>query len=264
MGLIRYAPGWTRQPQEAVRLRQQWRDCLVMLASQHQLVAKPTAAGMGVTQAVALSNTPCVFGVFGTSIVVGEIYVGGTPAWNGNDPVYGDTSTDWPNDLGLRLSAASAYGKITIMARDTGGSVRYAGVDVTPGGDLAAGQCLVRGASISASGVVTGYGDGVPRGTDSTLSSYTFSPPATGVATHFGQNGTTDTATHCLWLVRAPRVLTDDEHRRLATDPYNTLFAPRQIWVPTASAGPSMPTLSLPTVTAIGATQATPRVTLTY
>ncbi|ODU07988.1 MAG: hypothetical protein ABS84_14860 [Rubrivivax sp. SCN 71-131] len=38
---------------------------------------------------------------------------------------------------------------------------------------------------------------------------------------------------------------------------------PRQIWVPTAAA-PSMPTLSLPTVTAIGATQATPRVTLTY
>lgn len=52
--------------------------------------------------------------------------------------------------------------------------------------------------------------------------------------------------------------------RALSVSPYRLLHEPSRIWVPTASAAPSMPTLSLPTVTAIGATYATPRVTLTY
>ena len=66
-----------------------------------------------------------------------------------------------------------------------------------------------------------------------------------------------------LGLLWANRVLTADEVREVSVNPWQ-LFAPRQIWVPQSAGGPSMPTLSLPTVTAIGATQATPRVTLTY
>lgn len=55
----------------------------------------------------------------------------------------------------------------------------------------------------------------------------------------------------------------DDFAAGVSAEP-QILFEPRQIWVPQSAGGPSMPTLSLPTVTAIGATQATPRVTLTY
>jgi hypothetical protein len=58
------------------------------------------------------------------------------------------------------------------------------------------------------------------------------------------------------------RVLSDSDIATMFSDPW-AFIAPRQIWVPTSTAS-SMPTLSLPTVTAIGATQATPRVTLTY
>ena len=59
------------------------------------------------------------------------------------------------------------------------------------------------------------------------------------------------------------RALSDSDIATMFSDPW-AFIAPSQNRVPTASAAPSMPTLSLPTVTAIGATQATPRVTLTY
>lgn len=59
------------------------------------------------------------------------------------------------------------------------------------------------------------------------------------------------------------RALSDSDIATMFSDPW-AFIAPSQNRAPTASAAPSMPTLSLPTVTAIGATQATPRVTLTY
>ena len=59
------------------------------------------------------------------------------------------------------------------------------------------------------------------------------------------------------------RALSDSDIAAMFSDPW-AFIAPSQNRAPTASAAPSMPTLSLPTVTAIGATQATPRVTLTY
>lgn len=89
--------------------------------------------------------------------------------------------------------------------------------------------------------------------------------PALTLAAVMGYSGSVDISqldggvTLAAWLRLSP---TEQQAREWLANPWQ-IFAPRRIWVPVAAA-PSMPTLSLPTVTAIGATQATPRVTLTY
>lgn len=253
---------WQRQPQWPVRVRDEWSDCLVYLGSQHGRV--PTRYGTALKEQVFLAQAPITFGVKGTSYVIAETYVGGTPLWNADTILYSD-AFDGTNYRGLSIGSATAYGRAGPVAYNISGTKIAPIYDVTPYGNVTSRSILVRGCSIDSGGYATAYGDGAERNSgDSSFRNHSFDIPSTGRPFISGANGGNDTATRILWLVRAPRFLTLEDNARLYADPYNVLFEPERIFVPMAGLMPSAPTLSLPGVQSITSTSAVPKVTLTF
>ena len=290
MGLIRYAPGWTRQPQGAVAINPRWARGLRWAASgfglRDQISGREADEGLTNQQRNYESRSS---GIAWTTALSGSTaYSARPPAWvNG---VNIDVTT---SDFSVLVVASVVYGADTgPVFCNHGGSnqwrfqANYLANGTSSGGASNGALSMLTydgsWSTVGAAGVIDGaphahlfirrgtvhelWVDGRLRASQTVAVRNVSGGKTTGLACFWSPSNTPNGDS---WYQAAQDFFlgafwAGAVDPAISAQPWD-LFAPRQIWAPmSAGAGPSMPTLSLPTVTAIGATQATPRVTLTY
>lgn len=274
MGLIRYAPGWTRQPQEVVNLAPEYAgnslDVFAHIGPQisgtETVVsgAKVLATRMGLAYGIGATfgstNSDVVTLRSGRApllrtFVFQAIFAGAGPSGSGRvvdgrEVIFYSGSLLKLNRLFIFIGGSSV-GQWAVSLNSSSSLVRT--VVITHDGSSPSNvpKFWIDGSSLSVTTEAT------PTGSLNTTTTATY---------YLGNRAAADRAFNGVIgpVIALDRILPDSQARDVASGDVWSLFEPRRIWVPSASVAPSMPTLSLPTVTAIGATQATPRVTLTY
>ena len=146
--------------------------------------------------------------------------------WSGNGTIFSDTSAPWPNHLGLRALPPKTYGRISIAARASNGTVYTAEVDVLDGGQTYGGS-FSGAATVGADLLVTGFGSGKKWGTSTGLQGYSYNAPgSTSPGPMFGQLTTSTGPMDCLSLaLRWGRVCSDEEIFEVERNPWQLFRA---------------------------------------
>lgn len=272
MGLIQHVWPWDTQPQEAVRLRPEYADAVVYLPSHDP---GRMLNGVAMTQGAPLAITNGGIAVAQSQRAKFSRLAAGMPAnapnvtmfmLVANGEAYGNSAADKVlfgfETGGTFLGYQSWSGGLTFTA-GAYYSPDYTGFVYTDAAAVRQGrvQCVV--ATYVRNDALRIYVDGTLFGSVA-AGDYNCSLSAGGLNIWVAGNSATPLTGSLLCGGVMARALSDTDARDLSLLGFGALFEPRRIGVPSASVAPSMPTLSLPTVTAIGATQATPRVTLTY
>lgn len=178
--------------------------------------------------------------------------------WRAGARFYGDTSSVWPNDLGLALYAPSIYGRINVGARASNGSVYIATVAVLDGNQQY-GKPMTAAATVASDLLVTGFGSGKRWGTSTALQGYSYNSPNPALSgPMFGQLASASGSMDFLSLVlRWGRVLSDEEIFEAERAPWQLFRAdPIRIYSLPSSA------ITLNSLTASNITQTGARITL--
>ena len=146
--------------------------------------------------------------------------------WQSDSVMYRDTSTEWPNDLGIFLRTPNSYGYLGIGARDSSGTARWTQVDVVPVA-LAplSNQAFVIGATIDSLLLVTAYGNGQNYGTSVALQGVSYNPPTSGNALFGTQGGTNlDSVTSNGVCIRYGMTPCDAVMKAMTTNPWQVFL----------------------------------------
>lgn len=230
MGTINFL--WTQQPPAGTIIDYSNPICKNLVFAQQGndvFTSKGTVgvgeAGVGVR--TGITTKPAITtGVANSTVFLLSqcLYADGGNWWQAqnNSHEYWDTSSVWPNDLGLSVLSVTVYGQMIVGARDTIGTFRTAGIDVIPGNLTAAnGRKISRAATIDSSLLVTGWGNGIKGGTSAGLQGFTFNPPTTSSGSPmFGIDTGYDTVVSTVLVLRWARVLSDSELVSINANPW--------------------------------------------
>jgi len=182
---------------------------------------------------------PVEYGVESSTIFCWE-YFTIQPAWNSGSFSYGDCSSAWPNDEGLRLGSMKSYGQVSVYARDSDGNGQTSNVDIVSG-SIATGRSYKRTGVILSDLTLEAYDEeGNYVGNDTGLqgktyytSGATYDEPFVGASDNSSGN---DEGTHTILCLRWGRVLSRAEIRRVHQNPWQ-IFKMQPLMITLAEAG---------------------------